>query len=97
MGLVDIYEKNKPITAQADFKGGDPTAVSGLEQLYKKEKPITAKADTKGGDKTLIEGDGGLDLSKDEKALKKARYGEIGQGTPRGYNPKTNYSSIARD
>jgi hypothetical protein len=97
MGLVDIYEKNKPITAQADFKGGDLTSVSGLEELYKKEKPITAKADTKGGDKTLIDGDGGLDLSKDEKALKQARGGEIGQGTPRGYNPKFNYSSIARD
>jgi hypothetical protein len=97
MGLVDIYEKNKPITAKIDTTAGDPTNVSGLEQLYKKEKPITAKADTKGGDKTLIEGDGGLDLSKDEKALKKARGGEIGQGTPRGYNPKFNYSSIQRD
>jgi hypothetical protein len=97
MGLVDIYEKSKPITAQADFKGGDPATISGLEELYKKEKPITAKADTKGGDKTLIDGDGGLDLSKDEKALKQARGGEIGQGTPRGYNPKFNYSSIVRD
>jgi hypothetical protein len=97
MSLVNLYETNKPITSQADFKGGDPTVVSGLENLYKKEKPLTAKADTKGGDKTLIEGDGGLDLSKDEKALKRARGGEIGQGTPRGYNSKTNYSSIARD
>ena len=96
MSLVDLYETNKPITAQANTTFGT-TSTSGLEQLYKKEKPLTAKADTKGGDKTLIEGDGGLDLSKDEKALKKARYGEIGQGTPRGYNPKTNYSSIARD
>jgi len=65
--------------------------------LYEANKPITAKADTTGGDKTLIEGDGGLDLSKDEKVLKKARGGEIGQGTPRGYNPKFNYGSIQRD
>jgi hypothetical protein len=65
--------------------------------LYEASKPITAQADTKGGDKTLIDGDGGLDLSKDEKVLKQARGGEIGQGTPRGYNPKFNYSSIQRD
>ena len=97
MALTDLYEKNKPLTANANLKGGDPTIVSGLETLYTKEKPITAKANLVGGDKTLIEADGGLDLSKDEKALKRARGGEIGQGTPRGYNPKTNYSSIPRD
>lgn len=69
----------------------------GLLELYNENKPLTAKADTKGGDKTLIEGDGGLDLSKDEKALKRARGGEIGQGTPQGYTPAKNYSSISRE
>lgn len=69
----------------------------GLIELYETNKPITAQANIKGGDKTLIEGDGGLDLSKDEKALKKARGGEIGQGTPRGYTATKNYSSIPRE
>lgn len=69
----------------------------GLVELYENEKPLTARANLKGGDKTLIEADGGLDLSKDETALKRARGGEIGQGTPQGYTPSRNYSSIPRD
>jgi hypothetical protein len=68
-----------------------------LVEKYNNEKPRTAEANLVGGDKTLIEGDGGLDLSVNEKALKKARNGEIGQGTPRGYNTRFNYSSIQRD
>jgi hypothetical protein len=71
--------------------------MSGLLELYEENKPLTAKADLKGGDKTLIEADGGLDLSKDEAALKKARGGEIGQGTPRGYAPGKGYSSTKRE
>lgn len=69
----------------------------GLVELYEKEKPLTAKVNTKGGDKTPIEADGGLDLSKDEKALKRGRGGEIGQGTPKGYTPGRNYSSIPKE
>ena len=71
--------------------------MSSLLELYEESQPLTARADLKGGDKTLIEADGGLDLSKDETALKKARGGEIGQGTPRGYTPTKNYSSIPRE
>jgi hypothetical protein len=69
----------------------------GLVEIYEKEKPLTARADVKGGDKTLIEADGGFDLSKDEAALKRGRGGVIGQGTPRGYAPGNNYSSIPRE
>ena len=59
--------------------------------LYKKEKPLTGKANTKGGDPEPI-GDvnkfkPSKDLSRDQKALKKARGGEIGSklysSTPR--------------
>ena len=48
-----------------------------LEERLKQTPPSTAKINTKGGDKTLIEADGGLDLSKDEKALQKARGGKL--------------------
>ena len=48
-----------------------------LEERLKQTPPTTSKANTKGGDKTLIEADGGLDLSKDEKALTKARGGKL--------------------
>jgi hypothetical protein len=68
----------------------------GLVDLYEKEKPLTGRANTKGGDKTPIEADGGKNLSKDEKALKKARGGELGQGTPKGYTGGKKYSSIPR-
>ena len=66
-----------------------------LVDKYNNEKPRTAQANLKGGDKTLIEGDGGLDLSVNEKALKKARGGEI--GSPTGWVPSKNYSSIPRE
>lgn len=71
--------------------------MAGLVDLYNKEKPLTGRANLKGGDKTPIEADGGKNLSTDEKALKKARGGEIGQGTPRGYTNGKNYSSIPRE
>jgi hypothetical protein len=69
----------------------------GLVELYEKQKPINSRVDLIGGDKTPIEADGGLDLSKDEGALKRGRGGVIGQGTPKGYSPGNNYSSIPRD
>jgi len=48
-----------------------------LEERLEKNPPATSKANTKGGDKTLIEADGGLDLSKNEAALFKARGGKL--------------------
>jgi len=51
--------------------------MSKLVELYEKQKPANAQANLTGGDKTLIEADGGLDLSKDETALKRARGGEL--------------------
>jgi hypothetical protein len=52
-----------------------------LEERLKKNPPKTSNANIKGGDKTLIEADGGLDLSKDEKAIAKARGGKL-QSSP---------------
>ena len=51
--------------------------MASIIDIYKKGIPTTGKADTKGGDKTKIEKDGGLDLSADDKALKKARGGDL--------------------
>ena len=48
-----------------------------LEERLAQTPPATSKANTKGGDKTLIEADGGLDLSKNESALKQARGGNL--------------------
>ena len=48
-----------------------------LEERLEKNPPANAKANIKGGDKTLIEADGGLDLSKNEAALLKARGGKL--------------------
>tara|TARA_B110000285_G_scaffold151922_1_gene169607 strand:+ start:278 stop:484 length:207 start_codon:yes stop_codon:yes gene_type:complete len=62
-----------------------------LEERLKQAAPDTSKANTKGGDKTLLEADGGLDLSKDEKAIKKAGGGDIGKGGA-GHNPSKPYS-----
>ena len=62
-----------------------------LEERLKKNAPTQSKANLKGGDKTKIEADGGLDLSKDEKAIKKANGGDIGQGGA-GHNPSKPYS-----
>ena len=67
-----------------------------LVDLFEKEPPLQSKANVKGRDKTPIEADGGLDLSKNEKALKEGRNGEIGQGSPKGYNSKKTYSSLPR-
>lgn len=63
-----------------------------LIDLYTKQAPATSKANTKGGDKTLIEADGGLNLSKNEKELTKARKGELGKGGA-GYTPTKTYTS----
>ena len=48
-----------------------------LEERLAQTPPATSKANTKGGDKTLLEADGGLDLSKNEAALLKARGGKV--------------------
>lgn len=63
-----------------------------LVDLLKNTPPTTAKANLKGGDKTLLEADGGLDLSKNEPALFKARGGELGSGIG-GFTSKKPYSS----
>jgi len=62
-----------------------------LEERLAQTPPSTAKANTNGGDKTLIEADGGLDLSKDEKAIEKAGGRKLGQGGG-GYAPSKPYS-----
>lgn len=56
----------------------------GILDLYQKNTPKTAKANIKGGDSTPVGFDNprgefkpSRDLSKDEKALKKARGGEL--------------------
>jgi hypothetical protein len=66
----------------------------GLIDKYLREPPMTGKIDTNGTDKTPIENDGGLNLSADAGLLKTARGGEIGQGTPQGYNEKKKYSVV---
>ena len=48
-----------------------------LEERLAKNPPAQSKANTKGGDKTLLEADGGLDLSKNESAIQKARGGKL--------------------
>ena len=47
--------------------------MASILELYEKSIPVTGKIDPKGKDKTPINSDGGKNLSKDEKALKKAR------------------------
>jgi len=66
-----------------------------LEERLEKNPPATSKANTKGGDKTLIEADGGLDLSKDEKAIEKAGGRKLGQGGG-GYAPSKPYSDTLK-
>jgi hypothetical protein len=51
--------------------------MASILELYEKHQPATAKIDLKGKDKTPINPDGGKNLSKDEKALKKARGGNV--------------------
>jgi hypothetical protein len=48
-----------------------------LEERLAKNPPAQSKANTSGGDKTLLEADGGLDLSKNESAIQKARGGKL--------------------
>ena len=62
-----------------------------LEERLTQTPPVASKANTKGGDKTLIEADGGLDLSKDEKAIEKAGGRKLGNGGG-GYAPSKPYS-----
>ena len=51
--------------------------MASILELYEKSVPTTGKIDPKGTDKTPINSDGGKNLSKDEKALKKARGGNL--------------------
>ncbi len=53
--------------------------MASILEMYEKSLQKTGKADTKGGDKTKIEADGGLNLSKDEKKLSKARGGALNE------------------
>jgi hypothetical protein len=51
--------------------------MASILELYQKSTPVTGKIDPKGKDKTPINSDGGKNLSKDEKILKKARGGNL--------------------
>lgn len=64
-----------------------------LEERLNSNPPASSKANTKGGDKTPLEADGGLDLSKDEKAIEKSGGRKIGQGAA-GHSPSKPYSDI---
>jgi len=62
-----------------------------LEERLKQAPPASSKANTTGGDKTPLEADGGLDLSKDEQAIKKSGGRELGNGGA-GHGPSKPYS-----
>ncbi len=51
--------------------------MASIIDIYKKSFPKTGNANIKGGDKTPINADGGLNLSKDENKLDKARGGKV--------------------
>jgi len=51
--------------------------MASILEMFEKTPPKTGKIDSKGKDKTPIEPDGGLNLAKDEKKLKKARGGDV--------------------
>lgn len=51
--------------------------MASILELYGTTGPKTGTIDSKGKDKTPIEPDGGLNLAKDEKKLKKARGGDL--------------------
>jgi hypothetical protein len=51
--------------------------MSKILDLYGTTGPKTGAANLKGGDKTPINADGGMDLSKDETRLTKARKGAV--------------------
>ena len=61
-----------------------------LEERLKKNAPTQSKANLKGGDKTKLEADGGLDLSKDQKAIEKAGGRKLGNGSG-GHTPVKPY------
>lgn len=63
-----------------------------LEERLKKNAPTQSKANLKGGDKTPLEADGGLDLSKDEKAIAKAGGRKLGNGSG-GFTQSKPYSN----
>tara|TARA_R110000822_G_scaffold142146_1_gene280130 strand:+ start:649 stop:855 length:207 start_codon:yes stop_codon:yes gene_type:complete len=64
-----------------------------LEERLKKNAPTQSKVNIKGGDKTPLEADGGLDLSKDQKAIEKAGGRKLGNGSG-GHTPSKPYSDI---
>jgi hypothetical protein len=64
-----------------------------LEERLKKNAPTQSKANLKGGDKTKLEADGGLDLSKNEKAIAKAGGRKLGNLSG-GHTPGKPYSDI---
>ena len=64
-----------------------------LEERLKKNAPTQSKTNLKGGNKTKIEEDGGLDLSKDEKAIAKAGGRTLGKGSG-GFSQSKPYSNI---
>ena len=66
-----------------------------LEERLAKNPPANSKANTKVGDKNLIEAYGGLELSKDEKAIEKAGGRKLGQGGG-GYAPSKPYSDTVK-
>jgi len=51
--------------------------MASILDIYKKTPPTTGKIDIKGKDKTPIEPDGGLNLSKNDTKLEKARGGKL--------------------
>jgi hypothetical protein len=51
--------------------------MASILDIYKKTPPTTGKIDTKGKDKTPIDADGGLNLSKDDVKLERARGGKL--------------------
>lgn len=76
--------------------------MSKILNTYAKSIPQTGNANVKGVDTTPIGTDNprgefkpSKDLSKDEKALTKARRGVLGQELG-GYSPKRTYSSVTQ-
>ena len=51
--------------------------MASILDIYKKTPPTTGKIDIKGKDKTPIEPDGGLNLSKDDVKIERARGGDL--------------------
>ena len=53
--------------------------MASIIELYGEVGPTTGTINKKGTDKTPINSDGGLNLSKDETKLKKARGGQLNE------------------